>query len=361
MFMTPGKVKGKVRSAFTLIELLVVIAIIGILVALLLPAVQAAREASRRSSCGNNLKNIGLALHNYHDVHKKFCRYANVTNNWHGYSVQTMILPQMEHEALFNRFKFNDAYWETDPAAANGIYGSPTVGVSAAPFQPPGIEARKKIPSFVCPSDKPFPDLTVASNNYGVSEGSCLGWDGAGIANNSYENTNGIFRRDREKSMAECIDGLSQTIMLAEFLVADNNNGTFVLKSGDFVRGQAVPGSMTYRSPSMASLVAYGQQCLGGTGNHTSFAGNGWSAPSYYNTVINTVAPPNWKYPSCGVCGGCGMGDGAGVWPSRSFHPSGAQHAMGDASVRMINNSIDLQIYQAAGSAAGMDGPPLPN
>lgn len=344
---------------FTLVELLVVIAIIGILVALLLPAVQAAREAARRSQCGNNLKNLGLALHNYHDIHKKFCRYANTSSNWNGYSVHTMILPQMEQEAVFNRFRFNDAYHKTNPADPNQLYPSLTVGASCAPFNPPGIEQRAKIPTFVCPSDRGFPDANLATCNYGVSEGSCLGWDNGGIAGVSYEESNGMFRRDREKTMAECTDGLSQTIMGAEFIVGDNNGSAFVTNSGDAVRGQAFPGGMTWKFPSAASLAQYGVQCQGGTSNHVSFAGNSWAAPSFYNTVINTVAPPNWRYPACHRCTGCGMGDSAGVWPSRSRHPSGAMHFMGDASVRMIANTVDLQVYQAAGSANGNDGPGL--
>jgi prepilin-type N-terminal cleavage/methylation domain-containing protein len=351
---------SRIRSrGFTLVELLVVIAIIGILVALLLPAVQAAREAARRSQCGNNLKNIGLAIHNYHDIHKKFCRYANTASNWHGYSVHTMILPQMEQEAVFNRFRFNDSYHSTDPTQPNALFPSLTIGASCVPFNPPGIESRAKIPSFMCPSDKPFPDGVSSTSNYGVSEGSCFGWDNGGISGATYEDTNGMFRRDREKTMAECIDGLSQTIMGAEFLVADNNNSMFMKNSGDVVRGQAFPGGASWKFPSLASLNAYGVQCQGGTSNHTSFAGNSWAAPSYYNTVINTVAPPNWKYPACHRCTGCGMGDSSGVWPSRSRHPSGAMHVMGDASVRMIANTVDLQAYQAAGSSNGNDGPPL--
>ena len=92
------------RKGFTLVELLVVIAIIGILVALLLPAVQAAREAARRMSCSNNVKQLSLAMHNYHDVHKTFPRYCLPINpgcsHWEGFSAHTMILPFIEQQAI---------------------------------------------------------------------------------------------------------------------------------------------------------------------------------------------------------------------------------------------------------------------
>src|SRR4051794_12268419 len=100
------------RRGFTLIELLVVIAIIAVLIALLLPAVQAAREAARRAQCVNNLKQIGLALHNYHQSNDRFpiggaCSNSPVPcNTWNGFSAQAQMLPQMEQQAMFNSINF---------------------------------------------------------------------------------------------------------------------------------------------------------------------------------------------------------------------------------------------------------------
>src|SRR5215467_7753982 len=102
------------RRGFTLIELLVVIAIIAVLIALLLPAVQAAREAARRSQCVNNLKQIGLALHNYHQTNDKFppggvCTQSNAgcVNQWNGHSVVGMMLPFMEQQAVYSTINFS--------------------------------------------------------------------------------------------------------------------------------------------------------------------------------------------------------------------------------------------------------------
>jgi prepilin-type N-terminal cleavage/methylation domain-containing protein len=109
------------RSGFTLVELLVVIAIIGILVALLLPAVQAAREAARRMSCGNNLKQIGISLHNYHDVHKVFpaalmgsgrynsaAYYSTSGTNWvKNTTGWTLLLPFLEQSSIHDRYNFH--------------------------------------------------------------------------------------------------------------------------------------------------------------------------------------------------------------------------------------------------------------
>lgn len=328
---------------FTLVELLVVIAIIGILVALLLPAVQAAREAARRMSCSNNMKQMGLALHNYHDTYKKFpCAvYDHTTlngsggrNYWAGASVHTMILPFVEQGPLYSRWDFTWRFYEG----------------------PNNTTRQTRVPAYICPSSRAWNGADRGNNNYGASMGPNLGWF------NGLGNQNGVFnygdapgaggiRSTNEKGMSDIRDGTANTIMAAEFLTGDNDNGTY--RPGDVVRGQAFPGGMLVKFPTQASLEAYGNQCLAGIANQHSHPGRDWAAPMPYQTTINTVVGPNWKFPTCQECTGCGWMDSRGVFPARSFHPGGAMHAMADASVQFISNTVDNTIYQGLGSIDG--------
>ena len=154
-----------IKRGFTLIELLVVIAIIAILIALLLPAVQQARESARRSQCKNNLKQLGLAMHNYHDSYKAFQRanYSSVTTSttgWQGFAGHVMLLPFMDRLALFKQINFKLDFWS---------------GANAT------LKATK-LPGFLCPSDSGWKYSTYGNdgntdgggNNYVSSGGPSL-------------------------------------------------------------------------------------------------------------------------------------------------------------------------------------------
>ena len=326
------------RRGFTLIELLVVIAIIAILIALLLPAVQQAREAARRTQCKNNLKQFGLALHNYHDSHRAFPRLTHGTqgtgfgNEWRGHSAHVMLLPYIDQAPLYNQVDFG-FHAETDGAAPDPAPTNITV------FRQQTIEA------FNCPSDNPFPGGGTF-NSYGVSTGSHF--DSWG---NNADSWTGFFHKRFTTRIRDALDGASNSIMMGEFLHGDNS-GAYVLEQ-DVVRGVAYSG--TRLKPTVADLTTYGNACAAGIGNHVSYPGSNFYRGMMYESGINTVAPPNWRFANCNECGGCGNGDNNGVYPARSRHEGGAHLLLGDGAVRFISENIDLNTYQSLGTIKGND------
>ena len=272
----------RIRSGFTLVELLVVIAIIGILVGLLLPAVQAAREAARRMQCGNNVKQLALAFHNYESAFKSVPRTATPafddirlppaqTGSWNGYSALVGILPYIEQTNVFNQFTFRQYHYQGAALTAG----------------------RTPIPGFLCPSDRAYRSTTeLGQNNYGVSEGPNAGW---GL---TFSWRNGFFQRDLNNKFGDMTDGLSNTIMLAEFVKGDGDNATLT-NMGDFIRGVPFPNSpVSKRFITQTDLDAYGALGLADGTDPTKqqvTAGFRWFAPGFYNAAINTMAPPNWQ------------------------------------------------------------------
>lgn len=323
------------HRGFTLIELLVVIAIIAVLIALLLPAVQQAREAARRSQCKNNLKQLGLALHNYHDTFSKFPQLVFGTeagaganqwgNEWRGNSVHTMLLPYVDQAPIYNQYDLN-RFWD----ANQGTNQNRTLG-------------NTKVPVYICPTDPTANTLNAGGNNYGISTGPNQGWD-ANVVNNV-----GLVHRRSSNSIASIIDGTSNTIAFAEIVKGDNNNGAFSIQKGDYVRNIAITWNAI--KPTRAQLETYGASCIAGQGDHRSSAGLTWSSPMMDDTGVNTIAPPNWKFPNCHSCAGCGEGDANGVWASRSFHVGGVHTLLADGAVRFISENIDFGLWQNIGSS----------
>jgi len=341
--------RGRRWLGFTLVELLVVIAIIGILIALLLPAVQAAREAARRSQCTNNLKQVALGLHNYHDVYKTFPRYAMGINNvdcapgsttcannsdWRGHSVHTMLLPYVEQKAVYASVDFRLCYW----VGTNG---------SGPRFA--------KVPPYQCPSDPPVPSTSAGPITYPVCEGPNWGYQG------STSTANGMFRRWIETGMAEVLDGLSNTIMLGEQIKGDMDGARYSL--GDVIKPIAIAGNNPF--PTQAQVDAYGLACdqaraAGNPPTHNSEYGRYYMSTSMGYTVFNTIATPNYRYPSCQSCSGCGEGDSTGNFPARSRHPGGVNCALGDASVRFFSDTLDFNLWQGLGSRNGKETVTVP-
>lgn len=193
----------KLRRGFTLIELLVVIAIIAIMVALLLPAVQQAREAARRSSCKNNLKQVGLALHNYHDTHNVFppaFARSNPAGDGRGWGWGVMILPFIEQGALYDALSPNTSPFPTD--------------VSVDPGMSQRVLMQTIIPTYRCPSDVGSP-INNQRGNFGTSNYSGV-WGSHVDAGTHTGAGNGCMFYNSRINFRDITDGTSNVIMVGE-------------------------------------------------------------------------------------------------------------------------------------------------
>ena len=295
----------RTARGFTLIELLVVIAIIGILIALLLPAVQAAREAGRKTQCGNNLKQIGLALTQYHGTHncfppaKIYSGHCTASNGGLGLTLNTngfaLILPFMEETNLHRSMNFNLA--SIDDAVAPNLN---IVGPSAANATAIAI----KVKTFLCPSDVNAPPFNGAQrSNYLFNCGAYTDQDCA-ASGQPKKNLQGAFYNDLSTKMdVDFRDGLSATV-----LVGESVQSKFDPTSGPYW-GAGLFTSSHGRVVSPAVVAEY-----------KFFLPNAaWIEPN-----------PN-KLPY------------AYVFSSR--HPGGLQSVFGDGSVKYIKNGIDAQIW----------------
>ena len=161
----------------------------------------------------------------------------------------------------------------------------------------------------------------------------------------------GMFSRRFSKGFNDILDGTSNSIAASEIIKSDLDNTVYTV-GADFVRSQALPSGFNVVKPTQAQLEAYSAQCAGGTTNHISSAGQNWASPMMYDTLFNTMSPPNPKYHTCHTGGG-GRGDGNGFWPARSRHTGGAHTLMGDGAVKFIGDNTDLVLYQNLGTIAG--------
>ena len=322
---------------FTLIELLVVIAIIAILIALLLPAVQQAREAARRSTCKNNLKQLGIALHNYHDTANCLppgttrirSRATGALQSWGGFSAHTMLLPFMDQAPLYNRVNFGLHFHEFGTGPTDNV-----------------LVRRTVIPLLMCPSDSQLKGSADNANcNYPVSTGACVGWTGG-------QDSNGFFTRDLKVKFGDCTDGMSASVLASEHIIGDNSGTLYTL--GDLVRMQAHPSGVTKQKWTRAQLDAYGVQCDGAKTSHHSHGGSSWMNPMMFQTMFNTLDTPNSKNATC-YAGTGGDGDGEGNFPARSRHTGGVHVLMGDGVVKFVSDSINLDTWQTAGTIRSND------
>jgi len=313
------------NRGFTLVELLVVIAIIGILVALLLPAIQAAREAARRSQCVNNLKQLGVALQNYHDVHKTLPmgNYSCCWGTW-----QMAILPFIEEQQLADIYKWNpknpDNFFDDDYRYYQQLPATATR---------PAIRnlevTRSRIATLTCPSDEPQVNNTVVQggtyHNY--------------VAN--YGNTNHIARSCPGTSSPTCLKYLG-----SPFIGYDSDARSVLTPFKRITDG-------------ISKTLMFSETVQGHDDDLRGFTWWGWSAgfetaasPNsndldyLYQKIYCVQVAPN---PPCDGQSGANFVRAV----ARSRHPGGVNVAMCDASVQFVVDDVDLQTWRAASTTRG--------
>jgi prepilin-type N-terminal cleavage/methylation domain-containing protein/prepilin-type processing-associated H-X9-DG protein len=277
------------RPGFTLIELFVVIAIIGVLVALLLPAVQAAREAARRLTCTNNLRQIGLALHGYHDVHGFLPMGYTYSPGYvrGGFGWGAMVLPNLEQRPLFDATNFSLALWN----AANT-----TTSTTA-------------LKMYLCPSDDTSEGRFLEREGFRYAKTSYVAAFGPGNMDANPDDRRGIFSRNSGTTFAQITDGLSQTLAGGE-----RHNGTFAVAIGSHEHFDA----------------------------ETVWVGAVKEDPD--DDHVHTTLFQASHTPSSGS-----MDD----QDAASRHPGTTNFLFGDGSVRPLKYTINLGVYQALSSKAG--------
>jgi prepilin-type N-terminal cleavage/methylation domain-containing protein/prepilin-type processing-associated H-X9-DG protein len=357
------------RSGFTLIELLVVIAIIAVLIALLLPAVQAARESARRVQCTNNLKQIGLAMHNYHAATGGFPPGAALNGvavvpglyaSWQpNMSAQAMMLPYLEQLPVYNALNFD--------FGAEYDLGMNSTGVLTI------------VASFLCPSD-PNAAKGLNTNSYqgcmgtttdymfipGVAGGA--NWMGT-TPNVKFIGTTGLFAQAVSYSVANCTDGTSYTVAYAESLVGDslatNVWGPATTPPSKY-RGNMVfnadPGDDLIRPhdafENPALVITLLQNCYNmfesTSTNIGSDHGYRWAMGITGYSMFNTIQTPNesqYPFSACRLDGGAtDYPDSGFAYGSSSAHPGGINVCFGDGSVKFIKNSINRTTWWSLGT-----------
>jgi prepilin-type N-terminal cleavage/methylation domain-containing protein/prepilin-type processing-associated H-X9-DG protein len=338
--------RGAYRAGFTLIELLVVISIIAVLIALLLPAVQSAREAARRAQCVNNLKQIGLGIHNYESANGSFPPGAityqeaplDCATPQRGYTMQCMILPYMELSTIYNALNTS---WAT---------GGPQGSGHAGATNRTGLIAQIK--SYVCPSDFPQVPYTISQSSNGYSQTSYAGVAGtndiwhywcncpAGVGGQDCAGSieikpDGIFGRNWTFRISNVTDGTSNTLFVGETARFKNDpDQIFNSWSRGLWFGSASPNATRPQgSASTAPRI------------NAAFQLNDLSA--FPATLVPTGNADSWLYsasPDYRVLGQYGF---------RSQHPGGANFLFGDGSVKFLKETIDLTTYRALGTRNG--------
>jgi prepilin-type N-terminal cleavage/methylation domain-containing protein/prepilin-type processing-associated H-X9-DG protein len=320
------------RRAFTLIELLVVLAIITVLVALLLPAVQKVRAAADKMRCQNNLKQIGIALHHYHNDHQRFPGIGT-PSQW-AFSVQAHVLPYVEQDNLQKLIDFSQPLM---------VGSGPRMALN--PVQ--AAAARTKVSLFLCPSDGENPIFTGynsaiwAGGNYVANAGT-----GTGFNYDARYPTDGVFWQNSRTGLRDLLDGTSYTVLFSESLLGLGYNTTGPVpadprrqhaSAGPFARPNPdSQGTTPPLTPSLCGMASswIGDRCAS------------WIWGLQHRTLFDTFLPINSTTPDCSA-------HGMGWFAARSMHPGGVNALFGDGGVRFVPQNLDLELWRSLSTRRG--------
>ena len=314
-----------------MIEVLVTLAVISVLIALLLPAVQGARSAARRSQCRAHLKQIGLALHGYHEIERCLPPLTTPASgsqaqwDWRGFGPHARLLPYLEQSSLYGELNFN--HWALDGGTNDAA-------------------AQTRIPVYRCPADSdPDPDPGI---NYPLCLGTNIGFQNSGYLLTDADQ-NGILAVTHCVRLSGVTDGTSQVIAASEQVAAGLGGQQSQLAAYRYAPG-GIPAGMPSAFPSPDEIRSWSFACVLQTAQSTR-VGRHWHRGLPGQTGFNTLLPPNSPFPNCSVhcAGGCDS-DGPGLYAARSQHPGSVHVLLADGAVRAVNDSIDLAVWHQLGA-----------
>jgi len=331
------------RHAFTLVEVLVVIALVGLFSALMLPAAQRVREAARRICCGNNLHQLGLALHEYEAIHGNFPPAKQLEpgftispglsfDGFRDYSAHCYLLPYLERNALYSSVNFAlpvAEYWNAT-APLSGSLGANTTAMNTTVGQ------------FLCPSDPDALPSSPGRNSYraNVGPGLCGSSPGVGAGDGR-----GAFAHSAYMLLRDFTDGLSSTVAFSEKLCG-SGVGRF-RSDRDFVFSN---WSGNTAQLTLDNMVSECRSITHPPSNYSFDSGKTWAIGGTRYTTYTHTGSPNSDFVDCAIRGGKPP---CGAFTARSIHGDGVNCLMGDGTVRFVSSNVDLELWRAVGTRNG--------
>lgn len=344
--MTPARR----RTAFTLVELLVVMAIIGILAGLLVPAVQKVRESSNRTRCQNNIKQLAIAMHNYHDSMSCLPPALKSDQTFDKWSAFAYLNPYLEQTNIYNQMDLSVPLYQIDSTSPDG-FSVPQGKIPAPGGNPYAVQQVVKL--FLCPSDR---NMAIEKNrykedvwgptNYAVCVGT--GLQGGGATRVTPDGTpDGCFWAGSRTKLTDIRDGTNTTALISESTLGQGEYGYTIARPPQV---DVLTAYVAIPFPTLGPLTD--ANCDAATNiNYTDLRGFQWASGEPRCASYNHYYTPNSSTPDC-------MGidfdfSDLGWRAARSRHPGGVNMALADGSVRFVGNNITLTTWRALATRIG--------